>query len=387
MNRIELISFVVRHALALVFLVAAVGKLRDREGTRRATADLGVPRRLVPTVALALPVAELVVAAGLALASTSGPTALAAATLVAAFSVLVAVQLHRGHRPNCNCFGAGGAPIGPATLVRNALLLTACGGLGVRWVSSIGDADAACRFGCPSDLTTAQVVGLVVGIVVAVVLAAHTWAIVHLLGQRGALIERLDGLERRLGGPVLPSHAPAPLASSSSSGAHAHHRHRAHRRPGPAIGSPAPRFALPDLRGRQVSIDELLDVDIADADTVVPTVLLFLETHCEACVSLAAEIGDRVVSDGPYTDRRLVAVVGGDPEAVAERIDGRGFTHVLVDSAGVVAERYGVAGSPTGLLVLPDGRIASQFAEGRAAVSRLVRPTTSITATPLEAHR
>ena len=74
MNRIELISFVVRHALALVFLVAAVGKLRDREGTRRATADLGVPRRLVPTVALALPVAELVVAAGLALASTSGPT-------------------------------------------------------------------------------------------------------------------------------------------------------------------------------------------------------------------------------------------------------------------------------------------------------------------------
>ena len=46
---------------------------------------------------------------------------------------------------------------------------------------------------------------------------------------------------------------------------------------------------------------------------------------------------------------------------------------MLVDAGGSIAQRYGVAGSPTAVLVLPDGRVASFFAEGRAAVSRLAR--------------
>ena len=157
---------------------------------------------------------------------------------------------------------------------------------------------------------------------------------------------------------------------------HGGRHHRGHRR-GLAIGSPAPRFALADTTGRQVGIDELL----AGPDDV-PTVLLFLETRCDACVALAAEIGQRRPSEGPLADRRLVAVVGGDPAAVAERIDPRGFAHVLVDAGGVVTERYGVVGSPTALVVLSDGRVASSFAEGRASVSRLARGTASASSAP-----
>ncbi len=216
-------------------------------------------------------------------------------------------------------------------------------------------------------------------VVVAMALAAHTWAIVQLLRQRGALLQRVEALEHRFGGPLLPSHAPTVLRGGPVDGhgpdAQEHHghsprRHRSHRR-GLPIGSPAPRFALPDTTGGIVGIDELLG-ESGGRPAELPTVVLFLETRCEACVSLAAELGERAADDRP-TDRRLVAIVRGEPDDVAERIDPRGVAHVLVDAGGRIAERYGVAGSPTAVLILPDGRIASFFAEGRAAASRLAR--------------
>lgn len=380
MNHLDLTLFVVRHLLALVFLLAAVGKLRDREATRTAAIDLGVPHRMAGAVPVALPAVELGVGVALLVPAAAGIAACAAVALVTAFSTLVAVQLGRGRRPSCNCFGAGAAPIGATTVVRNALLLAASAAVAVRWVTTLGDVESACRLGCPSDLTAGQVVAIAATVVVAIALAAHSWVIVQLLRQRGELLQRVEALEQRFGGPLLPSHAPAAMHGAPDDGhgpdAHGHHghsprRHRSHRH-GLPIGSPAPRFALPDTTGGIVGIDELLGESGGRAADL-PTVVLFLETRCEACVSLAAELGERADAGDLPTDRRLVAVVGGDPSAVAERIDRRGFAHVLVDAGGSIAQRYGVAGSPTAVLVLPDGRVASFFAEGRAAVSRLAR--------------
>lgn len=391
MNRIDLTVLVVRHALALVFLVAAAGKLRDRDATRTAAVDLGVARRFAGPISIGLPVTELGIAGTLLLPASAGIAGCVAFALVAAFTVLVAVQLVRGRRPSCNCFGAGEAPIGATTVVRNVLLLAASASVGIRWLAGVtGDGADACRVGCPGELSAGQIVALTASAVVAVVLAAHTWAIVQLLRQRGELLQRLGDLETRFGGPLLPSHAPLPVRHDQADRAGqpeppdalGHPRRRGTHRRVLAIGSPAPRFSLPDVTGREVGIDELLGITDAIGGSHLPTVVLFLETRCEACVSLAAEIAERSVADGPATDRRLVAVVGGDPDAVADRIDARGFAHVLVDTGGAVAQRYGVAGSPTGLVVLADGRVASPFAEGRAAVSRLVRGTTS-TATDL----
>ena len=47
-----------RVLLGVVFVIAGVAKLRDRPGTLTALAGFGVPPRLRPAVAIALPLAS-----------------------------------------------------------------------------------------------------------------------------------------------------------------------------------------------------------------------------------------------------------------------------------------------------------------------------------------
>ncbi|MFS8096033.1 hypothetical protein LFM09_02745 [Lentzea alba] len=110
-----------RLLAAVVFGWAAVAKLRDLAGTRRAVASFGVPDGWVRPVAVALPVVELVVAVAVLLPWTAFVAGLVAFGLLAVFSVLVARLLRLGRRPDCACFGASGAVSG-FTLVRNGFL-------------------------------------------------------------------------------------------------------------------------------------------------------------------------------------------------------------------------------------------------------------------------
>ncbi len=113
-----------RSALALVFVAAAVGKLADRQGVAAAAVGLGVPPGLARPVATALPVAELAVAAALAWTPTVVAGAAAALFLLALLTCLVVLNLRRGRRPRCHCFGrVGDAPIGAGTVVRNVALI------------------------------------------------------------------------------------------------------------------------------------------------------------------------------------------------------------------------------------------------------------------------
>ncbi len=353
----SLVALVVRYGLALIFAIAAIGKLRDLDATREATRDLALPASLVPFVAIGLPLAESAVAVGLIVSVTSSVATMASLALVVAFSVVVARQLLRGRRPNCNCFGSGHqAPIGPLTLMRNGVLAGTCIALLVRWNGGGG----TCSLGCPSQLSTAQTLGVAVGGVGVGFFAVHSWLLIHLVRQRGEFLERIEHLE---GSNAALTHA-GKDALTTAERASTQQRHR-RSRPGPGIGAPAPRFALRNVQDAMVTIDDLVTGD-------TPSVFVFLGTHCEACLALATEIGERAVSDGPPTDRRLIALVDGTIEHVAGRIDARGFTAVLIDEGGAISERYGVSGTPSAVVVLPDGRISSVLAEGRAAASRLV---------------
>lgn len=113
--------------LAAVFVVAAVAKLRDAEGTTRTFASLGLP---APGVfARAVPLLELAVAVLLAVVPWLG--GLAAVASLAAFTALLAGEVRSGSGVSCGCFGTASAqPISFVELVRNALLaipaVTAC---------------------------------------------------------------------------------------------------------------------------------------------------------------------------------------------------------------------------------------------------------------------
>lgn len=108
--------------LAAVFAWAALAKIADRDGTTAALAGLGLPAPR--SLARALPVGEVGVAAVLLLAPAAGG-ALALAALTA-FTVVLATRLRRGDPVRCGCFGgASSAPVSRRTLARNGLLALA----------------------------------------------------------------------------------------------------------------------------------------------------------------------------------------------------------------------------------------------------------------------
>ena len=106
-------------ALAAVFAWAGAAKLVDRRTTARSFRALGLPGGALLTTGV--PVAELVLAAGLVLVpAAAAPVAVA---LLAAFSVVLGRALHDGVAVGCGCFGtARRGPVSARDLGRNAVL-------------------------------------------------------------------------------------------------------------------------------------------------------------------------------------------------------------------------------------------------------------------------
>lgn len=122
-----------RLALALLFFSAAGHKLRGSAAFRAAVAGYGLlPRALVAPASQALVLAEIAASILLVapLASAGWPPGareagpVAALALLALYSLAIASGLARGLRGiDCGCAGpAAAAPLGPALLLRNALL-------------------------------------------------------------------------------------------------------------------------------------------------------------------------------------------------------------------------------------------------------------------------
>lgn len=123
---------VTRILLAVVFAVAGVAKLLDLDGSRQAIAGFGVRGRLARPLGLALPAAELSIAAGLLFTASARYAAAAAAALLTAFCLAIGLARARGRTPDCHCFGRlHSAPAGWGTLARNAALLVVAIGIAV----------------------------------------------------------------------------------------------------------------------------------------------------------------------------------------------------------------------------------------------------------------
>jgi len=91
----------VRTLVALVFLSAAVGKLRHRLALQGVIANYRlVPDALVKPIAYLLPPAEALLAIWLVSGWAASSAAAAAAGLLCVFAVAMAVNLGRGRREN-----------------------------------------------------------------------------------------------------------------------------------------------------------------------------------------------------------------------------------------------------------------------------------------------
>src|SRR5918997_3363420 len=160
-----------RLLLAVVFVAAGVAKLADREGSRRAIADFGVPVALAAPLGTLLPLAELAVAAALIPTATVLWGALGALALLLLFVAGIGANLARGRRPDCHCFGQlHSTPVGWSTLARNGVLAVVAALL--VWRGLEGDVGPSV-VGWIGALPTAGLLVLVGGLVVLALLAVQ----------------------------------------------------------------------------------------------------------------------------------------------------------------------------------------------------------------------
>ena len=119
---------IARLLLALVFALAAVGKIKDRAGSRQAITDFGLPAPLAIPLGILLPLCELAVAAALIPKATAWWGAVGALALLLLFVAGIGINIARGRKPDCHCFGQiHSAPAGWKTLLRNGLLAALAG--------------------------------------------------------------------------------------------------------------------------------------------------------------------------------------------------------------------------------------------------------------------
>ncbi|MBF6220911.1 redoxin domain-containing protein [Nocardia abscessus] len=332
---IEYGVWVSRLGLCVVFGLSAWGKLADRSATRQAVADFGVPLRWVPAVAWGLPVLEATIAVTVLLPWISGLAAVAALALLAVFTVAIVRLLRRGERPSCSCFGgASAAPIGPKTLLRNGVLAA---------LALVVDVGALTYPGVPMGLPADHAIGWAV---VAALVAVLVW----LAGQLRSLRRRVDEQAlSTLGAEGLP------------------------------VGAVAPEFELFDATGAKTTLEDLL----AGARAVL---LVFVHPGCELCAALARELPRWHVRTGDAL--AIVAVGNGDAaEQAAWGVEnGLGDIPSLVQQGNEAALRYRVRGTPSAVLIDPDGRVAAPVARGGIAIRELISTVKVVRRTPSPAH-
>jgi len=332
-----------RLLLALVLLVAGAAKLADREGSRSAVLAFGVPELLAGPVVALLPLAELAAGVLLVVSATARAAAVLAAVLLLGFCAGIARSMIRGEAPECHCFGQlHSSPAGPKTLARNALLAAVAG------VVIAGGAGTSAT-SWVARLTGTGVTALVAGIVLAAVLAACGAFALSLLRRHGHMLLRIEALEQALAdhGIEVPSFDQVPEPAPA----------------GLPVGVPAPGFELRDLRHRGVSLDSLITPRR-------PVMLVFTDPGCGPCMALMPQLASW---QREHADALRIALVSrGSRDANLAHAREHGVETVLMQRGSEVSERYEVNGTPSAVLVAPDGTIASPAHTGADAISALV---------------
>jgi methylamine utilization protein MauE/AhpC/TSA family protein len=320
-----------RLLLAAVFAAAGTAKLFDRQGSRQAIVDFGVPEPLARVGGPLLPWVELAVAGALVVPGSARLGAIGALGLLVAFTGAMAVNLARGRTPDCHCFGQiHSAPVGPASLVRNGVLVALSAA--VVWrpraggdLSWFGDLDPMGRLAA----------GAIAGLAAAVCLLG--WAVVNLLRQQGRLLLRLDALEAQAGDRAEYEGLP--------------------------VGSPAPAFALADPSGAMVALEDFLVSGL-------PLMLVFVHSNCVPCRELLPDVGRW---QRHYHQALTIAVVaGGDWSVNSVRAREHHVGNVLLETAAEVAGAYRTTATPSAVLIAPEGRVLSPVVAGADAIHKLL---------------
>jgi len=333
---------IARLVLSVVFVVAGLAKLADVPGSQKAIYEFGVPQPLANQLGLLLPCAEIAVAIALIPLASAWWGALVALLLLVAFIAGISSNLVQGRTPACHCFGQlSSAPAGPATLVRTILLALVAGFLVVFGRSSAG-LSASSWFGA---LALAQRLELLAGVIVGALLVAESWLLLQTLRQYGRLLLRIERVESRL------AEAGIGLEEETEESA------------GLPVGTQAPAFSGSGLTREMISLDGLRAPG-------KPLVLIFTNPTCAPCAALMPEVA-RWQRD--YADKLTIAVLSpGSRRANSAQIAEHRIARVVLQRNTEIDDLYQVRGTPSAVLIRPDGTIGSLLAKGPEAIRSLV---------------
>lgn len=341
----DILLLLARLVLFAVFAVAGVSKLTNMAGSRKMMTDFGLSESLARPAGVALPIAELLVAALLLPVATAAWGAVGAFVLLVLFCLGIGYNLARGRTPDCRCFGQlHAAPVGPRTLVRNAVLALLAVPVAIRGLA--GDPGSS-AIGWLGEVSLAGGFAILGGVILVAALVGVGWLLIHLLGQNGRLLVRLDAIEAALGGQGVLDAAEAEEDADE----------------GLPIGVPAPAFSLTGLHGETMTLDALRAAG-------KPVMLVFSDPNCGPCNAMMPDIG-RWQRDHASA-LTTVVVTRGAAEANRAKATQNGLTHVLLQRDDEVADAYDTGGTPTGVIVRADGTIGSRAAPGADAIRKLV---------------
>jgi peroxiredoxin/uncharacterized membrane protein YphA (DoxX/SURF4 family) len=311
---------IARIALAAVFVIAGVAKLADRSGTRQALADFDVPARFIDSFALLLPLAELAAATALVFPTAARWGAAGCLVLLALFVVGLTRVLRRGKAPDCHCFGQlHSKPASWVTVARNLVLA-----LPAAYIALTGPGPSLSSWVAGTNETDLWLIAI--------------GALAILTTTASVLLWRENRRLRSTAGRAVTAAR--------------------------QIGALAPQFSLPSAAGRVVSLQDLLADDRA-------CVLTFVSPGCGPCQMLLPEFARWHDSVTERLALTLVAPVEAtQAEALARE---HALTDVLVDEQATVMHAYGVWGTPSAVLVGPDGTVRSAPVAGHVAIESLIR--------------
>ncbi|MFN8592881.1 MAG: redoxin domain-containing protein [Thermomicrobiales bacterium] len=349
----EALLLAARLILAAVFVVSGVAKLLDLSGGQKAMRSFGVPESMTSSAGILLPIVELLVAVLLIPTATAKWGALAAFLLLAVFTIGISYNLARGRKFECHCFGElTHSEIGPSTLIRNAVLAVIA--LFVAYNGFANDTiglSVAEGFG---GLDVFQWLVLIIGVVILLALAGIAWLLVHLLGQNGRLLVRIDAIESAL------EDADIALPSDDDED----EEDEEEEEEGLPFGSPAPAFSLSGLYGETMTLDALRAAE-------KPVMLIFSDPGCGPCNGLMPEVGKW---QQEHADKLTIAVISrGSLEDNRSKKKQHNLGTVLMQKDSEVADEYLTYGTPTAVLVRPDGTIGSGAAGGADEIRTLLK--------------
>ncbi|MGD9712677.1 MAG: redoxin domain-containing protein [Thermomicrobiales bacterium] len=367
-----------RLLLAAVFLLSSIGKALDLSGAKTAMEGFGIPSSFSRQASYLLIAAEFVVALLLIPDSTAWYAAIGALLLLGAFIIGIAYNMANGRHPDCHCFGQiHSEPAGWPTLIRNTIL----GAIALfivlygtdRWSFSHGNAGES-AVDWIRDLTTWETVVSIVGIVALLVMAGLVWLVIHLLGQNGRVLLRLDALEasmENVGSGVAMPAAAAGLAAPAAVTA-------APTAPpaGLPVGAKAPAFKLEGIYGETMTLDALRAQG-------KPVMLLFTDPGCGPCNALLPEISKWQKEHAAVLTIGLIS--SGTADANRNKAAEHGIAQVLLQNQREVSSQFKAHGTPSAVMVTKDGVIDSPVAAGSAAIRQLVASRTGGTAAPAAA--